>query len=156
MIDIQLIGGAELAAGLQTIPTRLRAEADQGIGRLALRAQSLVQEKLSGEVLDARSGRLRASITIVPAAGGVSLSSSVPYAAVHEYGFKGVQNVRQSLRMVKQAFGRPISPVEATVRSHSRKVDFPERSFFRSALRELSESGLAASEMDGAIERAIG
>jgi phage gpG-like protein len=156
VIDIRLIGGAEAVAKLGAIPAKLRGELDQGIGRLALRAQAAVQEKLSGEVLNARSGRLRSSINVAPSASGLTLSSSVPYAAVHEYGFKGVQNVRQSLRIVKQAFGRPISPIETVVRVHSRKVDLPERSFFRSALRELEDSGAVATEMSGAIGRAIG
>jgi phage gpG-like protein len=159
VIDIRLIGGAETVAKLGAIPAKLRGELDHGIGRLALRAQALVQDKLSGGVLKVRSGRLRASIGVEMASGeaGVSsiLSLAVPYAAVHEYGFSGTQNVRESLRIVKQAFGRPISPVQATIRAHARQVDLPERSFLRSALAELEGSGLIAREMDGAMARAV-
>ena len=74
---------------------------------------------------------------------------------MHEFGFSGTQNVRESLRTVKQAFGRPISPVEAIVRAHSRKVDLPERSFLRSALRELEQAGVLAAETNAAIARAV-
>jgi phage gpG-like protein len=159
VIDIALIGGAAIAAKLDSIPARMRGELDQGIGRLALRAQALVRDKLSGEVLKVRSGKLRASVTEQMAGGagsvGAILSSAVPYAAVHEYGFSGTQNVRESLRTVRQAFGKPISPVQAVVRAHSRQVDFPERSFLRSALAELAGSGSIAGEAQAAIGKAL-
>jgi phage gpG-like protein len=159
VIDITLIGGEAVAVTLEAIPGRLHGELEQGIGRLALRAQALVRDKLSGEVLKVRSGRLRASIAEQMAGGGGSvgaiLSSAVPYGAVHEYGFSGTQNVRESLRTVRQAFGKPISPVQAVVRAHSRQVDFPERSFLRAALAELAGSGQVAGEAGAAIEKAL-
>jgi phage gpG-like protein len=159
VIDIRLIGGAEIAAKLESIPPKLHRALDEGLGRLALRAQASVREKLPGEVLKARSGKLRQSIEVDIGSGGdgagFSLSSALPYAPVHEYGFSGTQNVRESLRTVKQAFGRPISPVQATVRAHSRKVNLPERSFLGSTLRELEQAGLVAAEAQNAIGKAL-
>lgn len=159
MIDIQIIGGAELAAKLDGIPEKLRGAVNQGVGRLALVAQSMVKDKLSGAVLQARSGKLRDSIALETEVGkdgaGFSLSSALPYAPVHEYGFSGTQNVRESLRMIRQAFGRPITPVEVTVRAHSRHVDLPERSFLRATLRELEEMGLVSGEARAAIGKAL-
>jgi len=84
-------------------------------------------QKLSGQVLNRRSGDLSRSVT-----GQSSLSGNVvvgqtgtkgvPYAGIHEFGA-----VFQ--REVTQAFGRPIIPVTAT-------FHYPERSFLRSAANE--------------------
>ena len=43
--------------------------------------------------------------------------------------------------LVRQAFGKPLKfPVWQNVRQHPRKVSYPERSFLRSALRDMAEA----------------
>jgi len=126
----------------------LRGAATDLMGRLRDR----VDENLSGGVLNARSGALRASLAAgLDQAGGLAarVTAAAPYAAFQEYGFSGGESVRAHLRLYTQAFGRPIRPVEAQVRPYSRQVDYPAHSYLRSALADLS-----ADIRDG-IEAAI-
>jgi hypothetical protein len=98
--------------------------------------------KLSGQVLKNRTGTLRRKINgrVIETANTITGQAGVKlaYAAAHEYGFDGTVNVRESLRTIKQAFGRSIAPVTFTVKAHSRRMHLPERSFLRSSLHELT------------------
>jgi phage gpG-like protein len=159
MIDAYLVGDAEVVARLDGMPAKLRDEMKVGIGRATLKLQRMVvQDKLSGQVLKVRTGTLRRSIDQAVTDEGANVvgtvSTNVKYARVHEYGFKGVVTVRESLRTIRQAFGRPIDAKQITVRAHSRKMDLPERSFLRSALADLETSGAIRVEMEAAVKRA--
>lgn len=160
MIDAYLVGDAEIARKFDLMPNRLREELKVGIGRAIKKlAYTVRKDKLNGQVLNVRSGRLGRSIashledtsTLIS---GI-VSTPVAYAPAHEYGFKGSVTVREHMRQIKQAFGRPIEPKSVTVRAHSMQMNLPERSFLRSALREMEASGGIRMEIDGAIQRAI-
>ena len=125
----------------------MREAANQSIARavttLGTQLQNNIQQnKLSGQVLHARSGALRQSIAVHVDQNdtGVraTVSSDLSYAAAQEYGFAGTVNVRASLRQIKQAFGRPIASETISVSAHSRRMNLPERSFLRSALDDLT------------------
>ena len=155
-----IVDDSAVLAHLDGIDPRLREELKGGIGRLALKLQRAVKGKLNGEVLRVRTGRLMHSVgeTVVTEGDRITgiVSTPVKYAPAHEFGFKGTVTVRAHLRTVKQAFGRPISPVQATVREHTAKMNLPERSFLRSALREMEQSGAIGDEISAAIQRALG
>jgi len=160
MIEAYLVGDAEVTAKLDGMGAKLRDEMKAGIGRATLKLQRMVvQSKLSGQVLKVRTGTLRRSIDQAVMDEGANVvgivSTNVKYARVHEYGFKGTVTVRESLRTIKQAFGRPIDAKQITVKSHSRKMDLPARSFLRSALADLEASGAIRAEMEAAVTRAI-
>lgn len=160
MITMMLVGDTEIVRKLDALPTRLREEMKVGIGRLALKlARNVQTDKLSGQVLKVRTGRLRRSINDVVEDNGnlVSgiVSTPVKYAPPQEFGFSGTVSVRESLRTIKQAFGIPIAEKTITVRAHQMKMNLPERSFLRSALREMEASGQIVQEMDAAAARAI-
>jgi phage gpG-like protein len=97
--------------------------------------------KLSGDILKVRTGRLRRSIhpewDFKPGHMGATVGTNVEYAAIHEYGFKGTVQVKSFQREMTKAFGRPIAPKQVTVSAHSRNINMPERSFLRSALKEM-------------------
>lgn len=155
-------GDREVIADLRRFNAAARGEIQKGIGRIVLKLLTRVKaQKLSGQALNVRTGRLRRSITqrVESSAEEISgiVGTNVDYAAVHEYGFKGVVTIKQHLRLVKQAFGRPLKfPVWATVGTHSKNVNLPERSFLRSALADMKNSGVIETEIDAAIARAIG
>jgi phage gpG-like protein len=66
---------------------------------------------------------------------GVQIGSfNVPYAAVHEFGYRGLQRIPAHPRTITQAFGRPINPTTVTVRDHSRQVNIRMRPFLRPAI----------------------
>jgi phage gpG-like protein len=147
------IGGLDalsgrLAALPQTLADRLAVEVERLGGVLRDR----IERKLSGEVLQRRSGRLAESIAVSVERSGLSVSATIssdaPYAAIHEYGgtIPGRTILPQSARALafpwhgqQRFFKRVTVPA----------VAMPERSFMRSALAE------AAPEIRAALEAAI-
>lgn len=158
----EIKGDREVVTALGRFDAAARGEIQKGVGRLALKLLNRVKaQKLSGQVLNVRTGRLRRSITqrVESSADEISgiVGTNVGYAAIHEYGFKGSVTVKQHLRQITQAFGRPLkSPVTATVRAHGKNVSLPARSFLRSALADMKNAGVIKAEIDDAIARAIG
>jgi len=117
-----------------------------------------MRNRLSGQVLNVRTGNLRRSIHHqVTSSGGLvvgEVNTNVRYGAAHEYGFAGTVNVKASMRQIRQAFGRPLkSPRYVQIRAHSRNVRLPERSFLRSALCDM-KPGIEA-DLQKSIERAL-
>lgn len=142
MITAILIGHKDISPYLKKIyPSTLEA-LNESVGRLALKLlRKVKEEKLSGQVLKNRTGTLRRSINqrIDKTETGVvaSVGTNKSYAAAHEYGFTGTVTVKEHMRQIKQAFGRPISPTEVRVRTHSMVMHVPQRSFLRSSLKEM-------------------
>lgn len=114
------------------------------ITRLTIKLQGNVKEnKLSGQVLKVKTGRLRRSINQKvendEARGPVgTVGTNVSYARPHELGFSGDVQVRQHLRKIKEAWGKPLEePIEIVVRAHLRRMDIPAKSFLASALADI-------------------
>ena len=159
MITATVRGQEAVVSRFQKMPPKLRAAIKVAITRLTLTLQRDVKSgKLSGQVLKVRTGTLRRSIdqrVIENAAGVVGrVSTNVRYGRVHEYGYTGPFSVKAHLRTIKQAFGRQIAAKSVMVGSHSRNVKLPERSFLRSALKDLDNSGKIERELQAAIRRA--
>jgi len=135
MIKGVVVGGEAVAARFNAMPDALQARLRVLVTKATIGVQRRAKEKLNGEVLNVRTGRLRRSITqrVTESAGKVEgiVGTNVEYAHAHEFGFQGNVTVKEHLRRLK-ASGR-----QAIVRAHSRNVNLPERSFLRSALREL-------------------
>lgn len=159
MLKMEFIGGDVLAAVLRAYGDKVQAAIVQSVGRSALRLQrEVMQNRLSGQVLNVRTGNLRRSIhqqvTNTGSAVIGEVNTNVRYGAAHEYGFAGTVNVKASLRQVRQAFGRPLkSPRYVQVRAHSRNVRLPERSFLRSALRDMKP--MIETDLQKSIEGAL-
>ena len=110
---------------------------------LAIKLQVLVKLKLSGEVLNVRSGALRRSIgySVVPTPAGPTasvFSRGVPYAAIHEFGGTTKPHLieaknAQALRFYSNRWAMMIYRKSV---NHPGSV-IPERSYLRSALREM-------------------
>lgn len=160
MIRASITGAEEVIQRLDAVGTNMRGELRGGLERIAAMLQrDIVDVRLAGQVLGVRSGRLGRSIVVSAVAEdgdslSVDISGDAPYAAFHEYGFQGVETVRAHVRRICQAFGRPIAQRLIDVRAHGRKIDAPERSFLRTALRDLKNSGAIGIEIDAAIGRA--
>jgi phage gpG-like protein len=131
---------------------RLHARLVNITRRLAIMLQGYVkEEKLSGQVLHVRTGNLRRSINQRVDEDRVIgyVGTNVPYGRVHEFGFSGNVTVREHLRQARASghwshgsekgskwvrgkkIGEPV-----LVREHTRRVNLPERSFLRSALKD--------------------
>lgn len=123
----------------------MRAALKDGVTRLAFKLEAKVKgDKLSDQVLHVRTGRLRRSINTRIEQQGSSVigyvGTNVVYAKRQEYGFVGTETVRQHLRMMTQAFGKPVKdPHKVEVKAHARKVNYPAHSFLRSALADMDD-----------------
>ncbi len=140
MITATLENADGVAAWLAGLGPKAAAASEDAAGRLLARLTDIADRKLSGEILNARSGKLRASLraTLAVDAGiAATVTADTPYAAFQEYCFDGVEGVREFFRRQVQAFGRPIAPVTVAVRAHDRQVRYPAHSYLRSALAEL-------------------
>lgn len=144
MIRFDIIGDRETVDRLSRVHGQVQRNVEVTIGRLTLRLLTRVKaDKLSGQALKTRTGRLRRSINRrLEGAGTTSIAgyvgTNVEYARRHELGFHGTETVREHLRLIKQAWGKPLStPKQVRVQTHSRQVDYPARSFLRTALREM-------------------
>jgi len=135
MITGKIVGDAELIQRLNSMPEVIRGRLRTAIQRLTIQLQGNVKgDKLSGQVLQVRTGRLRRSITQQVTESGDTITgivgTNVEYAHRLEYGFEGQETVREHIRKLK-------SGKIASVRSFVRNAKTPQRSFLRSALQEM-------------------
>ena len=152
MISGYLIGDVETIAKLDRITPAVKGKLKQSINSLTLKLLAHVKsDKLSGQVLHVRTGRLRRSInqrlmedaTLITGVVG----TNVEYARYHEYGFNGDMHIREHLRKAKDKF--------VVVAAHTRHVNYPAHSFLRSALRDMEEeikAGMGKALTEGARE----
>lgn len=139
MITGYVIGGEQTVAKLGRLSRQGKAAIRVSVQRLTLQLLAKVKAgKLSGQVLNVRTGRLRRSINqkIKLEKTGVYgiVGTNVEYARAHEYG--GAVTVKAHMRMMRTAWGRAVkNPRKIQVRAHT--VNYPERSFLRSALADM-------------------
>lgn len=151
--EVQVVGGFKSRE--QSIYSRVRKE----VARQTYALESTVKQKLSGEVLNVKTGRLRRSVfatvndTGESVTGVVSSAGDVRYGKIHEYG--GVihhpggtpywyDNSIGAVHFVSNATAARVSSGEFP-RTRPHDIHIPERSFMRSSLRQraaLIEAGL--------------
>ncbi|CAJ6333803.1 Mu-like prophage protein gpG [Burkholderia pseudomallei] len=157
--DAQVKGESQVIARIKRIVPNVRNALVQRVQRLVIALQvHVVADKLSGQVLNVRTGRLRRSVNQAVTTTDTTIigvvSTPVEYAPPNEYGFRGVVTVKEHLRQVTQAFGKPLTtPVTATVREHPMKMNLPERSFLRTALADQRDDilhGIREAAAEGA------
>jgi phage gpG-like protein len=156
-MNAQAQGLDELIVRLRTMGGEVRRRLLVAVTREAIALEGVVKaDKLSGQVLRNVTGRLRSSIhheveaeeTHIVGIVGANMAKA-RYAAFHEYGFHGAEQVAEHIRTIHQAFGRPITPREVLVRAHSRAIDYPGRSYLRSTLAERADGIRARIEAAG-------
>lgn len=152
-ITVAVVGVDQVVLQLKQLGQQARSNLLRAVTREAIAVQIRTREKLAGEVLQERTHHLHDSIhyEVAESANGVlaTVGTDVVYAAFWEYGFEGTEQVRAHLRRMTTAFGRPIEPVDAQVRAHTRQVNQPARPFLRPALEEL------APQITAALEQAV-
>ena len=72
---------------------------------------------------------------------------------MHEFGLTGSVEIKAHLRMIKQAFGKSITPTQVNVKAHSRKVNLRERRYMRDSLDLIAK--IVPRNIDAAIERGL-
>lgn len=145
MITASVTGGQ----GLGELPEALAERLSREIERLGGVLRERIERKLSGEVLQRRSGRLLGSLTVtaerVGLGASVTVGSDAAYAAIHEYG--GTLPARAVLPQSARALAFPWRGQQRFFkRVQLPAVTMPERSFMRSALAEMLPEIRAAIE----------
>lgn len=159
MLKAQIIGGKEAAEHLRNTAPNIVSSIDKRVMALTYKLQAKVKaNKLTGQALNVKTGRLRRSINARFEGQGTGKSAgyvgtNVVYARAHELGCHDTVNVKEHLRMQVMAFGKSIAPKQATVKAHPMKMNFPERSFLRSALAEMRPEVL--EQLQRAVEEGI-
>lgn len=143
MIKIELVNKESYVAHLSGLSSRLRAEIKKTIQGLGNDLKSHIQaDKLSGQVLHVRTGRLRSSIKEQTTDDGNSITSTistnVEYAAIHEYGGR-----------VRTRLGTGKGPPKKNGKAF---IEMPERSFMRSGLVDFRDR--IRSDLEDAVARA--
>lgn len=166
--QVEVVGGAEVVAHLGQVGAMVQQFVAAAVERAGYAVQARAEQKLSGEVLKVRTGRLRRSINTQvvnsPTEATAQVGTNIEYAAIHEYGFDGIEQVREytrhsvvRFRATREAIAHDIETRKAimfgtgrrasayalapgTVRAHERHMVMPERSYLRSSLQELAPS----------------
>lgn len=141
-----IIGDREVAARFQGMPECLRVVLRREITNLTVELQGYIKaEKLSGQVLNVRTGNLRRNINHRITETGSTITgtvgTNVEYARLHEYG----GTVKEHLRTMTMEWGKPMkAPKVIKVAAYN----MPARSFLRSGLadrRSIIEGRIAAA-----------
>ena len=141
MLTIQIQGDKELIAKMNIMPERVRTALFNKVAYLASMLKTyIIDNKLSGQVLNHRSGDLWRSIRDEATQSSSSVegrvySTGVPYAAIHEFGGTIASHVIESKTAGALAFmwqGKQVFFKKVTIPD----VKMPERSFMRSSLAD--------------------
>lgn len=153
-ISAQVVGEERLMSNLGRFPESVKQSLIREVTKISIDLQrKVISQKLHGQVLQQRSGRLARSINqrVVQEDLKVtgSVGTNVSYGRIHELG--GTFKVAEHMRMMRQAFGKPMKdPRMVTVRAHT--VTFPQRSFLKSSLDEMR--GAIVSRLSAAAQTA--
>lgn len=155
MLSIAITGADALTAKLDELPPTILAAVAASSASLAEQLATLVHTKLTGGVLQARTGALAGSVVIDGAridgervVVGISAGGDLKYAAIQEYG--GTTSPHEILPSRARALAFLAGGGEAFARrvrhpgSH-----IPARSYLRASLAEL------AAEIDSAMKAAV-
>lgn len=148
-MNVTIVGKEQFVARMSAMPGRVH---DQLFGEITALSKDLENyiknDKLLGQVLNQRSGRLRSSIhsdvddaaTLIT--GRVFSAAPMPYAAIHEYGGVIPAHVVYPVKAAALRFvmgGQTVFAMSAQIPD----IHMPERSFMRSALSDMADKILA-------------
>jgi phage gpG-like protein len=134
----------DYSASLAGMPDRVRQALSSKANVLAIALEAKIQQKLSGGVLNMRSGALARSIiaTVDESAADVSVrigtSGDVKYAAIQEFG--GTIPPHEIVPDKAKALAFAVGGKQVfAARVNLSAVTMPERSYLRSSLAEMAE-----------------
>lgn len=158
-INIEFTGREAVLARLGEAPAKIRTAAKSSLDIWATELAGYIKaEKLSGQVLNRRSGALSRSVypdkreTADTISGGARAGNDVPYAKIHEFG--GLIPAHQVVVKNAKALCFTVGGVKRFAHSvQIPDVQMPERSYMRSSLREQAPEGI--NELRAAVREAI-
>lgn len=154
-VSISVHGDREVRDRLRGAWPRVWGRIVETVTTWTYKLQRRVELKLSGEVLQNRTGTLRRSITAKVEQDALRVrgivGTNLEYAAIHEYG--GVIHLPEIRPVTAKALHwttvNGVSVFATRVRAHD--VTMPERSYLRSSLAELKDEFQAAVREAGRV-----
>jgi hypothetical protein len=137
------------AARLAALPAKVRTGVQQAVRAGALKLLSKVQQKVSGDVLQVRSGALLNSLREAGLSGsgdsitdGVATDAALKYARILEYGGRvEIPEIAPvAARALAFAYG---GKVIFAMKAAAHVVEIPEHSYMRSSLAEIAPDIIA-------------
>jgi phage gpG-like protein len=159
MLAIRITGSEEVQRRFANMPAGVRAALRAKVFALTLMLEAHVKnDKLSGQVLNTVTGRLKRSIqsrvtedeSLIT--GSVFSSGDVPYAAIHEFGGKTSPHDIVPVKAKALAFMMNGKMVFAKIVHHPGSV-MPERSYLRSSLDDMHDR--IVNELTQAVRGAV-
>lgn len=153
-LQVTVTGAEEVAAHFGKISAEARAKVYAKVFALALAVAAKAKQKVSGEVLNVRTGQLRANIfadaqdTGGAIEGKIYVGANVKYAAIHEFGGV-IKHPGGTAYLIdpKSGMAKWISNKESIAdtlpRTKPHDIPMPERSYLRSSLGEMKAEILA-------------
>lgn len=159
MIGVQIIGTDRVVASLGERATRVQVAVKSALDVWAMELAGYIKaDKLSGQLLNRRSGRLSSSVHPVneqssgSVSGGAGGGAGVPYAKIHEFG--GMIPAHQIVAKNAQALSFTVDGIRRFAKSvQIPDVQMPERSYMRSSLRDKAPEGIEM--LRAAVKEAI-
>lgn len=162
MLNVTLVGDKALAAHMDAMPDNVRHSLKGAVTDLTYALQARVKRKLTNDVLNVVTGKLRDSIAVEVIDSGNSIigrvfsGGEVKYAAIHEFGGT-INHPGGTPYMSFEGRTFWVSKVKAmnlnlpVTQPH--QITMPERSFLRSSLAEMKDQivqTLTAAAVKGA------
>ena len=141
MLQLELVDN--YSATLAATPDRIRDELSSKANALAADLQGKIQQKLSGGVLNQKSGALLRSIvaTVDDSSANIFVTvatSDIKYAAIHEFG--GLIPPHQIVPDKAKALAFIVGGKRVfAARANLPAIAMPERSYMRSSLAEMAD-----------------
>jgi phage gpG-like protein len=140
LIDAKITSGQDLPQKIRAAEGMVLTALDKTMVRLALKMVSLVKEKLSGQVLNVRSGRLRRSITWrgfkTANESTIIVGTNVKYAKTHELGLTipaHIVRARKAKALQFMMNGKMMYRKQVRIPA----VKMPKRSFLQASLDQM-------------------
>ena len=167
MLTIEVQGDTALVARLAAMPNSVHAALLRKVSTLDLELEAKVKGKLSGEVLNVRSGALRRSIfgTVedgtTSVVGKVQSSGDVKYAGIHEFGgvikhpggtpYIITKDMAMGALFISKETAAHFKTPPPVTKPHD--IPMPERSYLRSSLADMKDEII--SGLNEAVGEAI-
>lgn len=156
LLRVTVVGSANVGVSLRAKNQKMLHNVNLAIRQLTIDLERRVkQDKLHGQVLHQRSGRLAGSIHHqIEDHGPVTtgrVGTNVEYAAIHEFGGTIPAHIVEARNASVLAFTPDAGQTIFRPRANIPDVHMPERSFLRSALADMHEE--IVREVKAAVRR---
>jgi hypothetical protein len=166
-VSFEIIGSQKVISRLGEMPVKVQSGVRSALDAWATQLAGYIKaNKLSGNPLNRRSGRLSGSVHPIPTtatadtmSAGAGGGAGVPYARIQEYGGTihhpgGTAFFISQLLGGRAFFVSNASSLAASLpRTKPHDITMPERSYMRSGFREQAPSGIA--QLRAAVKEAI-